>query len=203
MKPQLQTQSPRPEKAEMFGMSVAITMVVGLAAVLLGIVVLVLFLPLHIELSVLKDPDWKIRAKCRPLGGYGPLINLKSSRPKKQEKLHKVRKKPRLVLAKLERVAKAGVTFIIDVIKRVKIRHIELSAQFDMGDASETGQTFGQLAPLIYGCSALPRGSIDIKPLFNNRPFLSGRAEMGLAVVPASLVAPAIRLGWSVFGPKV
>ncbi len=105
--------------------------------------------------------------------------------------------------AKLDRMAKARVTFIVDVLNRVKFHHIELSAQFDMGDVSETGQTFGQLAPLIYGCSAIPAGSIDIKPLFNNRPFLSGHAEMGLSVVPASLVAPAIRLGWRVFGLKI
>ena len=105
-------------------------------------------------------------------------------------------------MAKLERAARAGVLFLVDVLNRVKLRHVELSAQFDTGDAGETGQTYGQLAPLIYGCSALERGRIDIEPVFNNRPFLSGHAEMSLSIVPASLVAPGIRLGWSVFGPR-
>ncbi|WP_317054717.1 hypothetical protein [Roseovarius rhodophyticola] len=183
-------------------MSVAITVLLSFAPVLLSFFVLILFLPLHIELSVLKDPNWRIRATCRPLMGYGPLINLKSARPKTQDELPEVRKKPKPTLAKLERMAKAGAIFYIDVLNRVTFRHIELSAQFDMGDASETGQTFGQLAPLVYGCSAVPAGSIDIKPLFINRPFLSGHAEIGLSVVPASLVTPAIRFGWRIFGPK-
>jgi hypothetical protein len=57
------------------------------------------------------------------------------------------------------------------------------------------------LTPLIYGSAASPRMALKVEPDFD-QTILKGRAELDLSIVPARLLVPAARFGWSAFGPS-
>ena len=184
-------------------MSVAISALLWLLGICLGVLVLVVVMPLRLELAVHKQAHWQFRAALRPFGRFGPRIPLsgrkaKADKPaKKKGAGHAPRRVGKL---RIDLAARAGAQFVRDVLKRVRIETAHLQMRFGLGDPAETGQVFGYLAPVIYGTSAGHQLSLEVEPVFD-RVALEGEAELDCFLVPAALVGPLFRFGWAIFGP--
>ncbi|MFQ6548471.1 hypothetical protein AADZ90_010960 [Aestuariibius sp. 2305UL40-4] len=181
-------------------MSIAALIGVGVLAASFLVLALAMVMPLRLEVSLQKEVEWRYDASLRPFGRYGPRIDLRSRTKADPKKSEKPAAKPEKRTFGAQRIIPAGLRFIEDLLQHIRIRRASLDARFSLGDPGETGQAFGLLAPLIYGMSASPIVRFDIEPVFDDRPALSGRAEVDLSVVPASLVGPAVRFWWHAFG---
>lgn len=184
-------------------MSVAFSIVLGFVAALLLGLALLLLTPLRLELSLQKEPTWRYRAAIRPLGRLGPRINLVRPRKTEVEAPAEKPKLPKKSRIRFQWVIPAGMAFFRDVLRSIRIRRVHVDSRFGLGDPSETGQVFGLLAPFAYGIPASPGVHIHIEPVFDNHRRLTGRVELDLSLVPAMLLAPAIRFGWRAFGPEL
>ncbi len=98
------------------------------------------------------------------------------------------------------RIAQAAIRLVTELMATVRFETASLNLRFGLGDPAETGQLYGQLTPLVYSASGCPRVRIDVEPIFDEAT-LTGRAALDLSVVPARLIAPFLRFGWSAFGP--
>lgn len=113
--------------------------------------------------------------------------------PKKPAKSRVWRRKP-------QRFARASIQLVTEILGRVNVDAASLDIRFDLGDPGETGQVFGLMTPLIYGTSAMPKVRVKVEPVFD-QIVLTGQVAVDLSLIPAALLAPFVRFGWTAFGP--
>jgi hypothetical protein len=184
-------------------MSVVLTILGWLLIVSLALLLAVLVTPFRVELMVTKKETWHYRAVWRLFGRFGPRVAIFGRKmavketPKQTQHREVKSKRP----ADPIRSARAFVRLGSDVLRRIKIDAARLDLCFGTGDPAETGRVFGMLTPLIYGSAASPRMALKVEPDFD-QTILKGRAELDLSIVPARLLVPAARFGWSAFGPS-
>ncbi len=183
-------------------MSVAVWAILGVLAALLLVLALAMATPLRLELSLRKGTAWHYNAALRPFGKYGPRITIRGPKNKRPKKTGKARRKQVKSRFRPKRIIPAGLKLFNDILHRIYVSRAQLDVRFGLGDPGETGQLYGMLAPLIYGPTALPGVRLKVEPVFDDRPTFTGCAEMYVSVVPASIIAPAIRFGWRAFGPS-
>ncbi len=186
-------------------MSVVITIVVVIIAGVCGLVLLAAAMPLRLELLLIKEDAIRFEAALRPFGHFGPRIGL-SRRRKKQKvqpeatKKKKRRRKHRGLRDPLGLV-RAAARFAMEFLGRVRIEDAICELTFGLGDPGETGQAYGALAPLIFGTSKCRGLNVSVEPVFDDAVF-RGRLALTLSMVPLSIVPPATRFAWTVFGPR-
>ncbi len=163
------------------------------AAVLL---VIVLVMPLRIEMSVVKDTGWRCAVALRPAGRFGPRIAL-PRRPGKKGKAEKRHRPGR----RARRLPRGVPRFLVEVVRRFRVRSLDLKMRVGLGDPAETGHVFGLLMPLVYSIGRAGRVRLDVEPVFDEM-VLTGRGEAVVSVVPVSLVGPVARLGWASMARK-
>ncbi|NNF72409.1 MAG: DUF2953 domain-containing protein [Rhodobacteraceae bacterium] len=187
-------------------MSALVFIFVGLLAVLLGVVLLVMITPLRLELLLTKDDALRFCAALRPLGRFGPRIELTDRhREKPKEKPVTKRKKKTPVVQRIRErgvheVMNAATRLVSDIIHCVRVEKAVLDVTFGFDDPGDTGQAYGMLAPLIYTSRASDRMRVAIVPEFD-RATLQGRVALDLSLIPAMLVPPVTRFGWAIWGP--
>ena len=182
-------------------MSVALMILLWLFFAVLGLLLAAAFMPFRLELSLRKQEDWRYRVAWRAFGRFSPRVALSNSTRVEKETEEKERGNVRSKWqADPVRIIGAFVRFVSEVVACIRFDAARLDMRFGTGDPAETGQVFGMLTPLIYGTAASPRLCINVEPDFDQH-VLRGQAELNLSVIPAHLLAPAARLGWTVFGP--
>lgn len=184
-------------------MGLAAAILVSVLCFFLAVLILVAVMPLRLELEVHKAEVWRFRAAVRPFAPYGPRIAVsgrkqRPDRPEGKPRGARTKRKKRKFRAK--GLASAAMRLVGDIVLRIRVDVARLQLRFGLGDPAETGQFFGYLAPLIYG--AVPDRAIclEVEPVFD-RAVLEGQAELDLSIVPATLLGPLFRFGWSAFGP--
>lgn len=183
-------------------MVAVITFVIWVLVVLLVLVVLVLAMPLRIELDLSKAEAVRFSAALRPFGRYGPRIALSDRREKRTKVKPKAKPaRKRRWTQSPKRIAGAAIDLATELVGRVRIEAAALDLRFGLGDPGETGQAYGQMAPLIYGTGAMSRVHINVEPAFDET-VLDGRASMVMSLIPLTLIPPFIRFGWAVFGRR-
>ncbi|MCO4848845.1 MAG: DUF2953 domain-containing protein [Yoonia sp.] len=185
-------------------MAIVFPILFWLLVAILAVFVLALVTPLRIELSVMKGDAWQLSAALRPFGRFGPKIPL-SRRTKEPETAHKPKRDKRKKWGKLtrkpQRIGRAALRLVTDLIHCVRLHAATVDLTFGLGDPGETGQVFGLMAPLIYGPSLGERVNLNVVPAFD-RTVLTGRLAVDFSIIPASLLAPTARFGWTAFGPR-
>ncbi|NNJ67327.1 MAG: DUF2953 domain-containing protein [Boseongicola sp.] len=184
-------------------MSIAISVLLWGLGLCLGAVLLVIAMPVRLEIDVQKGTRWRFRAALRPFGRFGPRLPLsgrKGKTDKPPEKRRKRNARRRLGKMRIDRLAQAGAKLVGDILRCVRIETATLQMRFGLGDPAETGEVFGYMAPVIYGAGVGQKLSFDVEPVFD-RAVLEGQAKLDLSLVPAALLGPLFRFGWTVFGP--
>jgi hypothetical protein len=95
----------------------------------------------------------------------------------------------------------AAPDLLAGLLRAIHLRYLKVDADIGLSDPADTGQVFGLLAPVIHSRRPADRVQIAVRPDFTAAR-LSGEAAAGLSVTPATLMLPAIRFGWRVFGPR-
>ena len=186
-------------------MSIAILVLSLVLLAVLVLIVAVLATPVVFHAMLGNDPVLTYRVVARPFAGVGPPLRLADSahpRPKKKKRAKRDKsgkKKGRRFGVRTPVLASEIPRLAAGLLRCVQIEDLTVDAEFGLGDPAETGQIYGFLTPLIYGCGALPGGRLSIRPVFD-RACLSGTADLRLSLTPIALVAPLARFGWNVFG---
>ena len=185
-------------------MAIAFTIFFWLLVAILAVIVLALVTPLRIELSVIKGDAWQLSAALRPFGRFGPKIPMSKgmketeTAPKSKRVRHKKWGK---WTRNPQRIGRAALRLVTDLIQCVRLNAATVDLTFGLGDPGKTGQLFGLMAPLIYGPSFGERVNLSVVPAFD-RTVLTGSLAVELSFIPASLLAPTARFGWTAFGPR-
>ncbi|MCP3969492.1 MAG: DUF2953 domain-containing protein [Rhodobacteraceae bacterium] len=172
-------------------------------------VVAVLVLPVRLRLRAHARQDRRLRLELGLLGGLVPWIMvLDTDRPKKPEPVarktagkSKAGRKRRRGFGRARgmRAVRAVPKLLGGLLRCVRVQRALVDCVFGLDDPAETGQVFGQIAPVIY---AMPgREHVALRPDFTAAR-LEGEAELALAVVPVTLLGPVVRFAWAVFGPR-
>ncbi|MDJ0637975.1 MAG: DUF2953 domain-containing protein [Paracoccaceae bacterium] len=181
-------------------MSLFLGILLVLLALVIGLIVLLLILPLRLELQLTRAEALQFSAALRPFGHIGPRIPMSSRRkpakPKKKSPARKEKKRQSNPM----RIAQPAIRLVTELLATVRFETASLNVRFGLGDPAETGQLYGQLIPLVYSTTRCPRVRMEVEPVFDEAT-LTGRAALDLSVVPARLIAPILRFGWSAFGP--
>ena len=185
-------------------MFTAIAIVFWVLVAVLLLLVLIMALPLRIEMHLSREEALRYSVALRPFGRFGPRIPLSDRRKKASKAAPKLksgkRKNGGRWMKKPKRLVGAAVRLVMELVGCVRVEAATLDLRFGLGDPAETGQAYGQMAPLIYGTAPAPRLHINVEPVFD-RAELSGRVALDVSLVPLMLVPPFVRFGWSAFGP--
>ena len=171
--------------------------------VVLALLLLALAMPLRLELLLSKQEAVQFTAALRPFGRFGPRISLSDrgrKKPKAKAKPDRPTKKRGTWKINPKRVVRASVRLVMDLVGLVRLEAASFDLRFGLGDPAETGQVFGQMTPLIYGTSGMPRVHVDVQPAFD-RALLEGRVALDMSLVPLRILPPFARFGWAAFGP--
>ncbi|MBW4706820.1 DUF2953 domain-containing protein [Roseobacter sp. YSTF-M11] len=186
-------------------MSIVGAILIWLLIGALALILLAGVLPLRIELALHKREAWVYSAKLYLFAGYGPRVLLADSRKKSKATDREAAKKGRKSSFDWQgdplRFLRAILRLLARMLKHVHVDHAKIDMAFGLGDPADTGQAFGLLAPVVYGCKRLRRVQVHVEPVFHNT-VLRGRADLNISLVPVFLLLPLVRFGWSVFGPN-
>ncbi len=183
-------------------MTLVVTILIWLLAAGLGLFVVAMVTPLRIELMLTREDAVYGSVALRPFGRFGPRIAL-SGRKKREaapKAASKKRAKGRVWRRKPQRIVRAAIRLVTEILGRVHVDAAVLDMRFGFGDPGETGQAFGLMTPLIYGTSAMPKVRVKVEPVFDQTVF-TGQVALDLSLIPAALLAPFVRFGWTAFGP--
>lgn len=163
------------------------------------LLVAVLATPLSITLraSVEDRLRWSLRMSL--FGGIGPGLSVSDDTFAKDSTPGPSRPAQKAGRSRIEdpfRLLRPVGRLLGDIVGAFRLRMASLDVRFGAGDPAETGHIYGLLSPLIHGMPDWPRTEIRIVPDFE-RAILSARAEVELAVIPARLLPPVVRFGWS------
>ncbi|MCR9087802.1 MAG: DUF2953 domain-containing protein [Rhodobacteraceae bacterium] len=179
----------------------AVVLTWGLAAVLF-LILLVLCLPLRLELMLRKQADWQYSVRLRPFGRIGPSISLSGKKtgaePKAGDTQQDRKRRRRGGPFGAQRMLRAVVRLLMDILYRIRIGQLTLDARFGLGDPAATGQTYGALMPVVYAAAAFPGVRMNLVPVFDIAE-LTGAARLNVSLIPVTLIGPALRFGWQAF----
>jgi len=194
----------------------------GLAALLLGLLVLALATPIHLAVTAECDdgaarfllrlrlfggatPWLRLVDTARTVGGLRPESSASGWRGKNKDKTRnkaarsgfRGRFGKRLAKGAGWRLLRALPQFVKRELRRIHLDRLSVEGNLGLGDPADTGRLFGYLMPLNHALR-LPRARIDLRPDFT-RLRCDGRAEAALRLVPLALLIPLAQLGWRVY----
>ena len=186
-------------------MSVVLSILAGVLILCISVLVVAAAMPLRLELVLTKQDRWGYEVAWRAFGRFGPRVAMpiKSSKPKKAKpaKASKGGKRRSRWRSDPTQVVGAVVRLVTDILHCIQIETCRMDVTFGTGDPADTGHVYGLLMPVIYGPAASPRFWFNVEPDFQQAVF-GGRAEFAISMIPASVLPPIARFGWSAFGPK-
>ena len=164
--------------------------------------ILALLLPVELDLQLSADPAVTYLVSARALGGVAPRLTLAGSRRKrpKPAPTRKKRAKSRTKSGRGPAVLSALPRLLGDLLRAIKLRSLSLRGEFGLGDPAMTGQLYGALTPLIYGCSGVSCVQVSLWPNFQCVR-LNGDLKTRLRITPIALLPPFLRFVWRAFGP--
>lgn len=178
----------------------------------LGVLVLlaaVIALPVRLALIAETEPRRRLRLWLVLFGGLTPSLPVvdterrgqrSRSRSTRKERNRKQRPPRR---DRASRMLRAAPSLLRGLLGPVSVGRLRVHCRFGLDDPALTGQTFGLIAPLVYGCRwAWPRvADVRVTPVFD-RACLDGEADVAITFVPLRLLPPALRFAWASFGPR-
>ena len=189
-------------------MALAVAVILWLLAGLAGVVLVIVFVPIHLGVTARSGSSPLLRLQVRLFSaGLPPVFTLApGGRPDRKEpvakpaKAQKKRKKQAggWVSARLRRGIPhllAGLPELVsDTLAAIRLDFLRAGFRFGFSDPAETGRVYGQLCPVIY---ALPTDRVDLNctPDFDRR-CLEGEIELALHFQIIRLLAPALGLFW-------
>jgi len=187
-------------------MALAVAVILWLLAGLAGVVLVIVFVPIHLGVTARSGTSPGLRLQVRLFSaGLPPVFTLApGGKPDRKEPVAKPAKARRKrdkrpggwVSARLRRSLPhllAGFPGLVsDTLAGIRLDFLRASCRFGFSDPAETGRVFGQLCPVIY---ALPTDRIDLNctPDFDRR-CLDGEIELALHFQIIRLAAPALGL---------
>lgn len=189
-------------------MALAVAVILWFFAGLVGVVLVVVFVPIHLGVTARSGSSPVLRLRVRLFSaGLPPVFTLapggRPSRKKPVAKPAKARRKRDKgpggwVSARLRRGIPHLLTglpeLVSDTLAAIRLDFLRAGFRFGFSDPAETGRVYGQLCPVIY---ALPTDRVDLicTPDFDRR-CLEGEIEMALHFQIIRLMAPAVGLFW-------
>jgi hypothetical protein len=164
----------------------------GVAAMVLGLALGLVATPLHIALSVEAGGETRGRLRLRPFWGLSPALRL----PVDARQLGRIPTGS----AKLRDLSLPRLSSLRVLFARIQVDRLDLDLRFGTGDPAETGALYGYVTALAH---ALPHcaGLVRLHPDFAAAG-LAGKLEARLHVIPLALVAPAIRIARDMAGRR-
>lgn len=162
-----------------------------------------LALPVTLRASARSSPHGRVLLQVSLFAGLAPYVTVvDSARPKTPRRTKKKRDKARKGRNEASRAAphliRNAPRLLLDWLRQFRFRALDVEGRFGLSDPAYTGELFGMLCPLVYGLPPGERIRIAVTPTFE-KPGLEGRLDATLAVVPLTLVPPALRFVWRSF----
>lgn len=186
-------------------MSIFLTILGMLLLVLLLVLLSAVVMPLRLEMKIIRQENWQYAAALRPFGRFGPRIKLNSRKKKTNAPRKRSPRKRFFSGSRRQRsrnFLRPALRLGADILHAIDLGEVMVDLRFGFDDPAETGEVFGKVAPLVYGLSNSRKIHVNVAPNFHQAA-LNGRAEMDLILIPAALFVPALRFGWSAFGPRL
>lgn len=164
---------------------------------ILGILIfliILLLVPVDLIFNIGKRDNIESRVRIDWLFG---LIGKDISGRRKQAKVKKEKKKKRSVKPLLAVVRTRGflkhfIRFIKDIIRRIKIRNLNVHLKLGLADPADTGFLFAAVTPLLtFAGVQKPTIDINIQPDFEQEN-LQGYAEGGVRLYPIQFIKPLL-----------
>lgn len=164
---------------------------------ILGILIfliILLIVPVDLIFNIGKRDNIESRVRIGWLFG---LIGKDISGRRKQVKVKKEKKKKRSVKPLLAVVRTRGflkhfIRFIKDIIRRIKIRNLNVHLKLGLADPADTGFLFAAVTPLLtFAGVQKPTIDINIQPDFEQEN-LQGYAEGGVRLYPIQFIKPLL-----------
>lgn len=164
---------------------------------ILGILIfliILLIVPVDLIFNIGKRDNIESRVRIGWLFG---LIGKDISGRRKQAKVKKEKKKKRSVKPLLAVVRTRGflkhfIRFIKDIIRRIKIRNLNVHLKLGLADPADTGFLFAAVTPLLtFAGVQKPTIDINIQPDFEQEN-LQGYAEGGVRLYPIQFIKPLL-----------
>ncbi len=173
---------------------------------LVFILAVALLAPIRLRVQLQTSPKLTYRVEVSVFGGLMRGLRIvdsaRSGKPKIKKRKKKAQDKGKSRFSRGARLALELPRLFVGVLQAVRLEYLELDAEFGLQDPAETGQLYGRLASLQYG-APLPRNIVmSLRPNFERACFW-GDVDASLRTRAASLLPPALRFAWRVFGPRL
>lgn len=177
----------------------------ALIALVLSAGLLLLATPLRLEARLSLPSQTPVVARLQLLGGLVPWIDLSRIGSKPPEEKEPGRKRGTgwtVSGTHAGRMARAAPRLLVSLFAAIRFETGRVDVDFGFEDPADTGEAFGQLAPILYGAGPTLPVDLALRPHFNGA-ILAGQAEGRLRVIPLSFVPPLILFAWRVWGPRL
>lgn len=176
-----------------------------LSWVLIGtgvLLVAVLLVPVILHLHVSNASGFAIRLEAQILGSWGPRVRLtrgpKTGAARMQRHSARQRRVPAL---RARRLAAALPRLVADILGGIRLASLHVDCEYGFADPADTGQLAGVLMPVSHAVPLPPNIDLSLRPNFA-RPCLEGELRAAIRMTAlGTLVLPALRFAWHVFGP--
>lgn len=186
-------------------MWIVLTILLWLLAAVIALLLVALVSPLRIEAKASVGEAFRYSLALRLFGRVGPRVVVADSatppRKKKPKTATKKAKHRSSANRAPMRIIRAAFPLISVVLACLHIDKAMLDLRFGADDPAETGQIFGILAPMVFGVEGGQRFHFSVEPVFDRAVF-DGCAAVDVTMIPARLIYPVARFGWSAFGPR-
>ncbi len=166
------------------------------ALALIGLVLAALAVPIDVMARI--DFDGRTHGWVR-IGWLFGLVRLRTdigAKTPKARKKPKASKRRRRAGRASPAVMRRGFAVLGELLRRVRIRRVELDLSVGTDDPAATGELVGYVAPVVALANALPRTRVSLRPDFGG-PAFAGAGLGEIRVVPIRLVAPVLGLAVS------
>jgi hypothetical protein len=170
-----------------------------IAAIVVGIIVFFLSVPL--DLSLHFEADEKFRFLFRFKWLFGLVKTGAGKRKKKPQR--KVRKKGRWDWSFLWGLLRTRglpgklLRFLRDILRHLKIRDLEVDLEVGLGDPADTALFVGWIWLPTFLTSTQTGHLIRVVPSFNDDLVFQGHAYISIRLIPIQLVPAFVRFGFS------
>lgn len=181
---------------------------VVVVAILTGLVIFILCIPLDLTLRVDSYPRPAFRARLTWLFG---LVRRETTRvPVRRKALERwrriVRRKElrRVIFGALRsgKTLRGAVRLLEGMIAALRVREFVVDFEVGLGDPADTGMLFAFLGPIVLLLNSVLGGQVCVRPDFTPQPALAGHSYLELRMRPIRFLSPVLRFALSPSGMR-
>jgi hypothetical protein len=165
-----------------------------IAAIVLGVIIFLLSIPLELSLhlAVRERLDFHVS-----LGWFFSLVKKEFGRQKKQAKKRAGRGWSFIDLLRIRGLLPKILRLLKDVFRHIRIRDLRVDFRIGLDDPADTALFTGSLWLPVFLLGLTSPYAIRLQPSFDNGPVLQGYAYVVLRLRPIQLVPAIVRFGCS------